>query len=198
MKQNGIITKVIENKKIFFIDDKYFCHFNKVDFSPKEGDHVMYIPHSTSEGKLEAKEVKRLKSDWDIYLESLENGYFDEEGKIKKEFVIDFPIILASIFSKERGKDLNKPTQIMKWFSYCKNVEGIYKLKKDFGEVKVSLWKLISYSNDALGRKKISEKFQLFLYKNINLATLNPNNFLKGFMQHFEAFIGFFRNKKGE
>jgi hypothetical protein len=191
----GKITKVIKDKKFFFTDEKYYCHFNSVDFQPKEGDQVNYTPVEIKAGKFEAKDVVKIKTDWEKYLDALEIGYFDDDNKIKKEFIVDYPILLADIFSKEKGKDLNKPTQIMKWFSYCKKVEGIYKLTKDFNGAKVSLWKLLSYSNDAYGRGKISEKFKLFLEKNINLATISPQNFLNGFVQHFESFIGFYRNK---
>lgn len=106
----------------------------------------------------------------------------------------DYPKQLALLFSKNR--DVNKSAQIRKYFDFCRKVEGIFKVKKDFNYVKSELPKLIYHVNSALNKKQplVSKEFCVFIEKNVELAVEDKANFVKGFIYHFEAVIGFSNN----
>jgi hypothetical protein len=189
MKTKGIITRVFEDRKFFFIDNDYFCRYDKVNFLPSVGDNVLYERSTNKEGKPEAKNVKKVDGFFEQYLIELSNGYFIKDDFIKKEFVLDYAKELASEFTKNEG--VNKPTQIRKYFDYCDKVNGIYKVKHNFLYVQSELPKVVAHLNNALKKGLISNDFVTFLERNIDLAIIEERNFVKGFIPHFEAVIGF-------
>lgn len=62
--------------------------------------------------------------------------------------------------------------------------------------MKSELPKLNYITNYALNKKPpvVSKEFRDFIEKNLELALINENNFLKGFLYHFEAVIGYSKN----
>lgn len=189
MKTKGIITRVFEERKFFFIDNDYFCRFDKVNFLPSVGDSVVYERSTNNEGKPEAKNVKKSAGFFEQYLEELSNGYFIKDDFIKREFVLEYAKELANEFTK--NESVNKPTQIRKYFDYCDKINGIYKVKRNFLYVQAELPKVISHLNNALKKSLISKDFVTFMEKNVDLAIIEEKNFVKGFIPHFEAVIGF-------
>lgn len=199
----GIITKVLEDKKFFFIDKDYWCHYNQITFIPENGQPVEYDRNINESGKKSARNVKEIKPDgyntdgekiWSFenYLTFLKGGYFSVSGSLKEEFIIYHPKKLASFFSQRR--DINKTGQIIKFFQFCRKVESIYRLKKDFEFAKSELNKLIPYINKAFTRKLITNEFKVFLECNVEIAIKDKKNFLEGFIYHFEAIICFYNN----
>jgi len=71
MKTKGIITKIFEEKKFFFIDNDYFCRYDWIDFIPAVGDNVIYEKSTNRDGKPEAKNVKKVAGIFEEYLEKL-------------------------------------------------------------------------------------------------------------------------------
>jgi len=189
MPIQGKITRVVAERKFFFIDRDFFCHFNSIDFDPKEGVEVEYEPGKNKEGKPEARNVKRAAGFFDQYVTELEKGYFVKDDFIRVEFLIDYARSLAKLFGRDAR--LNKPAQIRKFFDFCRNVEGVYKTKKNFLYVKSELPKLVPLVNKASSRELVSSEFVEFVEKNIAQATKSDAHFLKGFMPHFEAVIGY-------
>lgn len=189
MKTKGIITKVFEERGFFFIDNDYFCRYDKINFQPAVGDQVQYEKSTNREGKPEAKNVKKIGGYIEEYWEELSNGYFIKDDYIRKEFVLDYAKELAKEFSK--NDDVNKPTQIRKYFDYCDKIYGVFKAKKDFFYVQAELPKVIPHLNNALKKGLITNDFYSFMEKNIELALIEEKNFSKGFIPHFEAVIGF-------
>jgi CRISPR/Cas system CSM-associated protein Csm2 small subunit len=189
MKTKGIITKIFEEKKFFFIDNDYFCRYDWIDFIPAVGDNVIYEKSTNRDGKPEAKNVKKFAGIFEEYLEKLSEGYFIKDDFIKNEFVLDFAKGLASEFTK--NEDVNKPTQIRKYFDYCDKIYGVYKVKRNFLYVQSELPKLMAHLNSALKKGLISKDFFTFMDRNIELALAGEKNFTKGFIPHFEAVIGF-------
>jgi len=181
MKTKGSITKIIEEKKIFFIDNVYFCRYEWIDFVPAVGDNVIYEKSTNRDGKAEAKNVKKVAGIFEEYLEKLSEGYFIKDDFIKNEFVLDFA----------KMKNVNKPTQIRKYFDYCYKIYGVYKVKRNFLYVQSELPKLMAHLNSALKKGLISKDFFTFMDRNIELAIAGEKNFTKGFIPHFEAVIGF-------
>ncbi len=198
----GKITRVTD-KGFFFVDKDYFCHKNDIKFEPREGDEVNYIQKQTTKGK-NAENVVLVKAaenstvvSTDVfgeYLNALEQGYFSEDGHILPEFLEKYPVYLAKVFSGD--SNVNKSTQVRKFFDYCRKTEGIYKIKKDVKEVNTDLLKLKSHINNAANKKPplVSKQFVSFLECNISQAIKGESHFLKGFMVHFEAVIGYFNN----
>jgi CRISPR type III-A-associated protein Csm2 len=200
MAVKGVITRLIPGKDFFFIDKDYFCHFSKVSFEPQIGMEVEYEQAQNRDGKPEARNVKPIgkivnSSDFfSQYLDELSKGYFIEKGFIRKEFILELPKELASLFSKNPA--LNKSTQIRKYFDYCRKIEGIFKVKKNFNYVVSELPRLNYHIHNALNKKPplISKEFCEFVEKNVELAIQSEENFLKGFINHFEAVIGYSKN----
>lgn len=189
MQTKGIITRVFEDRKFFFIDNDYFCRYDRINFLPCVGDNVIYERSTNREGKPEAKNVKKAAGFFDQYLEELSGGYFIKDDFIKKEYVLDYAKELANEFTK--NENVNKPTQIRKYFDFCDKINGIYKVKRNFLYVQSELPKVIAHLNNALKKGLISNDFVKFLEKNIDLAIIEEKNFVKGFIPHFEAVIGF-------
>ncbi len=199
----GKITRVTD-KGFFFVDTDYFCHNSKVKFEPREGDIVDYQPKQTDRGK-NADRVVFVKSPenspvvvatdvFSLYLSALDKGYFSEDGHILPEFIEKYPVYLAKVLSGD--SNVNKSTQIQKFFGHCRKTEGVYKIKKDIKEVNTDLLKLKSHVNNAANKKPplVSKQFVSFLEGNISQAIKGEAHFLKGFMVHFEAVIGYFNN----
>lgn len=196
----GLVTKVFEDRGYFLIDNDYRCYFDRVNFKPKVFDQVEYEQSKDKNGKPRAERVKLLSiSDSSInkttqdffsqYLDELTNGYFIKDDFIKKEYVLEYAKDLANEFTK--NENVNKPTQIRKYFDYCDKINGIYKVKRNFLYVQAELPKVIAHLNNALKKGLISNDFVTFLEKNIELAIIEEKNFVKGFIPHFEAVIGF-------
>lgn len=199
----GRITKIIDSGKFFFIDNDYWCHFDKVNFSPVVFAEVEYEQSVDSRnGKKVALNVKSVGTStpnsashgsvFSNYLNELNNGYFESANYVKKEFIVDYAKELAQLFG--RDKSINKSAQIRKYFDFCRRIEGIYKVKKDFNYVKSELPKLIYHINSAFNKKLVTREFCDFIEKNVELAIVSESNFMKGFICHFEAVIGFSNN----
>lgn len=189
MSQKGKVTKVLEEKRFFFIDNDYFCRYDKIDFVPSVGDQVQYEQSKNRDGKPEAKNVKKVDGFIEQYWNELTKGYFLKEDYIRKEFIIDYAKELAMEFSK--NENVNKSTQIRKYFDYCDRIVGVFKTKRDFLYVKAELPKVIPHLNNALKKGLITKSFYDFMEINVELSLINEINFNKGFIPHFEAIIGF-------
>lgn len=206
----GTITKLFGDRGFFFIDNDYFCRYSDIDFSPIVFQKVSYEKTKNREGKLSAKNVKLLEGNLSIqknnselntgsffsnYLKEIDKGYFTSEDYIKIELILDDAKKLAELFA--RKKDLNKKSQVYNYYQMCKKIDGLYKVNKNFQNVETELPKLIPFLYSAKNRNTalISEEFLIFMETNIKMAIKNEKNFLKGFMPHFEALMGFYNNK---
>ncbi len=137
---------------------------------------------------------KRLDELWPNYLAG---GYFDgrdEKGnpKLKLEFV-----------SREKVEPLVKAMsqawpqltmhQLRRFFQHCRATEAKLKQKATSWESEqTNFAKLDSAAADAYGKtqKKIPRLFHDFI--KLNVAAVNSEeDFLKGFLPHFEALVGF-------
>lgn len=193
MKKTGKITSVLEEKRFFFIDQDYFCHFNNVKFNPQLDMEVEYEPAIGNNGKKQANYVKKhIINDkiFEEYCSTLESGYFDKDGFLKEDFIKKYPKQLANRF--QGNPNMNKPTQIRKYFDQVVIIEGRYKVNKQFQYVVVELTKMVPLLHSAKTKKHISGEFYSFLEKNIELATQSEKNFAEGFVQHFQCVIAYY------
>ncbi len=189
----GKITRVVTDKKFFFIDNGYWCHFNNYDKVPEEGDIVEYKPKKLPDGKKNAENVKFIKKGSSLpgdYKDEINYGYFNDKECLKESLIIQYPYSLARLFSKD--SKLNKPTQIRKYYDYCKNLESILKIKNDFNCILSELYQLIPLANNAMNKGHISVSFKDFLEINLNQAVKSEKNFIEGFIPHFQSLIGYY------
>ncbi len=204
--KEGKITKVLADRKFFFVDTEYWCHFNQYnDDNPEVGDEVEYEPEIRSDGKKNALKarliIKKFVNDdipassnnqlMESYFKTLQNGYFKEKDYLIEELITEFPMKLAKYFTKDSGK--NKPSQIRKFFDQTKLIESKLKIKKDFNNSKVELLQIIPLANNAKGRNHISQEFFDFLKINIDESIKSETNLIKGFIPHFQALIGYYK-----
>ncbi|MEM3373495.1 MAG: type III-A CRISPR-associated protein Csm2 [Candidatus Anstonellales archaeon] len=189
----GKITKIVADKKFFFIDNEYWCHYNDYEKNPELGDIVDYKTKIIN-GKKNAEEVKFIKKGTSLpieYEQEIDDGYFNKEDRLKESLIIKYPQMLSVIFTSEPKK--NKPSQIRKYYDYCKNLEGILKIKNNFNAILPDLYQLIPLTINAMNKDHISNTFKDFIEININLAVKSEKNFTEGFLPHFQALIGYYK-----
>lgn len=194
MKQ-GKITNVHEEKGFFFIDRDYFCRSTSVTFKPTKDLEVEFEPAQGTDGRKQAKNVKAISVNngilQDYYL-LLDGGYFDHEGYLLEDLITKFPQKLAKKFQTDTN--VNKSTQIRKYFDQIQNILGRYKTKKQFQFVKTELTIILALLNYAKTKGHISEEFLKFMSKNIELAKESETNFSNGFVIHLQSLICYYQN----
>lgn len=126
------------------------------------------------------------------YLNEISKGYFNDKGNLKEDLIIKYPQNLAKEFTKIFT--INKSAQINKFYYEFKKYESILKINKDFDTIKTDLLKIIPLSEKSKQRNHISSDFNKFLIENLKLATQSENNFIKGFIPHFQSLMGYFKN----
>lgn len=85
-----------------------------------------------------------------------------------------------------------KTHQIRRIFNKVRGIETKLKCDKDFEEVIadiVSLRRDVAYQ---VGRQVTPEESQQFIDRNVELSAQNEDNFVRGFMQHFESVLAYF------
>jgi len=192
--KKGKITSVLADKNFFFIDRDYFCHFKSVKFKPIPEMEVEYEAIIGSNGKKQANNVKALALPSDIMVEYyllLDGGYFDESGFLLEDFILNFPQKLARRFQSD--SNVNKPSQLRKYFNQIQIIEGRYKIKRQFQYVKIELSKIIPLLNSAKSKGHISEELLEFMEKNIELAKESETNFSNGFVIHLQSLIAYYK-----
>ncbi|GJQ27109.1 MAG: hypothetical protein HBSAPP02_21410 [Phycisphaerae bacterium] len=127
----------------------------------------------------------RVTNYWPDYLKG---GYFDDDGCLKIEYV-----------SREKVEPLVKKMasltshQVRRYFGHCRALET--RLKSG-GTSWTAVWpevkKLAIAASDGVSKSppKIPTLFHDFIQRNVD-AIKSEKDFLKGFLPHFEALVGF-------
>lgn len=128
-------------------------------------------------------------------------GYFDSEGNLHIEFVTrEYMRDLAEQMAEDWPRD-GKPThQVRRFFQHCRAIEARLRAKAATPEQYQVAWAveeasfrmLDAAAADALAKSppKIPQLFHDFIKNNV-VAVKNWKDFLKGFLPHFEALVGF-------
>lgn len=209
----GKITKVVSEKRFFFVDNDYWCHFDRYDEEPRVGDVVTYDRKEKPDGKKSAWNVsfvergspgetensqhtnrtssaKQFSGLPKEYIEIIETGYFDESQCLKAELLIlEWPQKLSTLFSV--NKDQNRPSQIRKYYDYCKQQEGRLLLGISFMAIRSKLLELIPLAESARTKKHISNEFCDFLKLNLTKSVESQSAFQEGFLPHFQSLIAY-------
>jgi CRISPR type III-A-associated protein Csm2 len=132
---------------------------------------------------------KSLQEVWPGYLEK---GYFDHSGNlildyVSRDWIVPFAHDLAS------RRPALTATQIRRFFQHCRAIEAKLRAKTStWAAEEAAFHQLDVAAADAFGKMppKIPELFHDFIKINV-AAVKNAKDFLKGFLPHFEALVGF-------
>ena len=138
---------------------------------------------------------KMLNDLWPNYLQG---GYFDAEGNLKLDYVSRAKV---ELLVKEMSRAFPPLTmhQLRRYFQHCRGIEAKLKQQsssadqqKAWEAEKIGFFKLDSAVADAYGKqqKKIPRLFHDFIRRNVETVR-TKEDFLKGFLPHFEALVGF-------
>lgn len=128
----------------------------------------------------------------DFFPDYLKTGYFDTDGNLKLEMVTRGKI---EPLAEEMTKAFPKLTsnQIRRYFQHCRAIETKLLSKLVTWEQVVADFHMLDVSAaDAYGKdpKKIPRIFHDFIKANV-AAVKTEDDFIKGFLPHFEALLGF-------
>jgi len=136
-----------------------------------------------------AKHPSQVEAIWAGYLRG---GYFDEHGSLRPEYVSrDRVERLVEAMAKARPQ--LTMSQLRRFFQHCRRIEA--ELRQDdapWGKVLPRVLLLDAAAQDAARKTdpKIPELFFDFIRRNV-AAVKRPEDFLGGFLPHFEALVGF-------
>ena len=136
-----------------------------------------------------------LRELWPNYLS---RGYFDANGNLKVEYVSREkvePLVRAMCMDGDRHRrDALTSNQVRRYFGHCRSIET--RLKSSGGAAWESIYpevkKLDIAAADGFSKQpsKIPDLFHEFIKSNV-AAINSKEDFLHGFLPHFEALVGF-------
>ena len=137
---------------------------------------------------------RSLDTVWPDYLRG---GYFNADGNLKSDFLIRSKVEPLASAMAESSPSLTSH-QIRRFFQHCRAIEA--RLKADptrWGKEESEFRKLDVAAADAFGKgardqreAKIPKLFHDFIQRNVETVKTHTD-FLKGFLPHFEALVGF-------
>ncbi len=121
-----------------------------------------------------------------------QSGYFDSAGNLRIEFVArDNVMPLAEEMSK--AKPPLTIHQVRRFFQHCRAIEAKLRANTSTWAAEEAAFRQLDVAAaDAFGKEqpKIPQMFHDFIQSNV-AAVKNETDFLKGFLPHFEALVGF-------
>jgi CRISPR type III-A-associated protein Csm2 len=120
------------------------------------------------------------------------SGYFDAAGNLRNEFVARDRIV-------PMAEDMSRATpaltmhQIRRFFQHCRAIEAKIRAGTSTWRAEEAAFRQLDVAAaDAFGKSppKIPKLFHDFIKSNV-AAVKNEKDFLKGFLPHFEALVGF-------
>ena|SRR5258707_8507515 len=119
-------------------------------------------------------------------------GYFDAAGNLRNEFVArDSMAPLAEYMANEQPGLTTH--QVRRFFQHCRAIEAKLRAATSTWAAEEAAFRMLDVAAaDAFGKspKKISKLFHDFIKSNV-AAVKTEKDFLKGFLPHFEALVGF-------
>lgn len=120
------------------------------------------------------------------------SGYFDAAGNLRGEFVARDQIAPIAQAMSEAKPPLTMH-QIRRFFQHCRAIEAKVRAGTSTWAAEEAAFRQLDVAAaDAFGKTppKIPELFHDFIRSNV-AAVKNEKDFLKGFLPHFEALVGF-------
>jgi CRISPR/Cas system CSM-associated protein Csm2 small subunit len=123
----------------------------------------------------------------------LKDGYFDKNGNVLEEVIMQWPQNLAKALSESRPQ--LKYAQLRKFFQEVRRQESRLESGIPFATVKTEIQKLDSYAQNALKKNNAPALFRSFIEQNVKLAAKDQKSF-KAFVIHFECIVGYYPDTK--
>jgi len=118
----------------------------------------------------------------------LKEGYFDKNGNVLKEVIIDWPREIARTLD-ENGMAV---AQLRNFFAEARRIEKQLDAGAAFSTLKERLWKLVSLAQFAVIKGFAPLIFKQFIEKNLIWADKDDRGFSRGFINHFESVVAYF------
>ena len=121
-----------------------------------------------------------------------QSGYFDAAGNLRNEFVARDRIMPIADDMSNATPPLTMH-QVRRFFQHCRAIEAKLRAKTSTWAAEEAAFRQLDVAAaDAFGKssRKIPELFHDFIKSNV-AAVKNEKDFLKGFLPHFEALVGF-------
>jgi CRISPR type III-A-associated protein Csm2 len=115
------------------------------------------------------------------------SGYFDDDGNLRPEFVSRNSVEPKV---KSFAQDHLKISQLRKFFGHCREIERRLRTGSTWEAERPQVQKLSAFAADALGKGNIPQSFSRFINENV-ARVHSRTDFVDGFMQYFEAVVGF-------
>lgn len=155
---------------------------------------VLYSPRpgygNRGRGRGNTQQPRRsLRELWPGYLEG---GYFDEHKHLRPEYVCRERVepLVRAMCEQPPGLTTH---QIRRFFGHCRALETrLRSMGAAWGDVRPLVCKMDAAAADGASkqRHKIPELFHEFIRTNV-AAIRTKEDFLEGFLPHFEAVVGF-------
>ena len=130
-----------------------------------------------------------------LWPDYLAGGYFDDQGNLRTELVAREKVepLVQSMAGRDAQPKALTSGQLRRFFQHCRGVEMQLKTGgATWPQVRDRILFLDAAASDALGKtqQKIPRLFYDFIRRNV-AAIKSERDFLRGFMPHFEALVGF-------
>jgi len=118
----------------------------------------------------------------------LRDGYFDADGQLRPELIVEHARQIAESFA-ERGP----PTAALRrFFGMTRRIEGQLAAGQSFAAVRPALLALKPFVTNACTRDVVPPLFRDFIERNVDLAVKGQQEFLHGFLPHFQYVVAYF------
>lgn len=133
--------------------------------------------------------------DLDGYFNTLKmQGYYkdSEKKKLDPGFIVKYAKDIAWNLDAEGGSNMNKRTQIRKYYDYLLRVsKKLEHYGMDYSYVAADVFELLPKAQYAVSRKVAGVLFAKFIDKNVT-AIQDAEDF-KAFQKHFEAIVAYMK-----
>lgn len=123
---------------------------------------------------------------WQDYLQ---DGYFDENGKPRKELYMDW----AQAIAKELSQKGMTRASIRRFYGLIKGLEPFFKDERTYEEERHRLYPVVPLANYVVNKEdqKLPVQFKIFMERNTEEALKSYKHFL-AFIGHFQSVIAYF------
>lgn len=131
----------------------------------------------------------RLEDVWPGYIQG---GYFDAQGALRWELVSRSRVEPLARAMAEARPGLT-PHQARRFFQHCRAIEARLRAEKSpWALEREQLLRLDVFAADAFAKTppKVPRLFHDFIQQNVQ-RVVTQDDFLRGFLPHFEALLGF-------
>jgi CRISPR-associated protein Csm2 len=122
----------------------------------------------------------------------LAGGYFNDDGYLKKDLLVDHAREIArQIGLRGQGYDGIKNAQLRRFYGHVRAADMRMSYDAPFEAVQPAVLELAAFAAEAVGKRKVPCVFKDFIDENLKNIH-DAKSFRQGFVKHFQAVVGFF------